>query len=214
MIWWVWSVAKQVSELESVYVATDDERIANVVYAFGGEVVMTGECSCGTERVAQAVANLDCDIVLNIQGDEPVINPEMLRDLMSAFGDTTVGMATLKKEIVEPSDLNNPNVAKITTDIQGNALYFSRSLIPFNRDNCNDVRYFKHIGLYGYTKEFLNIYANLPQGRFEQIEQLEQLRTLEHGYKLRVVETKYDVHAVDVPEDIPKVSNLLALPSN
>jgi 3-deoxy-manno-octulosonate cytidylyltransferase (CMP-KDO synthetase) len=213
MVWWVWKSAKQVAELDEVIVATDDDRIANEVRAFGGECVMTSvDCTCGTERVAQVLLNKAYDVALNIQGDEPCIKPEMLSDLISAFTDPTVQMATLKKLIEVNADLDNPNVAKIVTDTTDNAMYFSRSPIPYNRDKVEGIRYFKHIGLYGYRREFLNVYAALPRGAFEDIEQLEQLRTLEHGYKLRVVETRFDVHAVDTPKDLETVRDLLLYP--
>lgn len=202
MIQWVYERVSAVEEISEVYVATDDERIFNEVQEFGGKAIMTGECSCGSDRVYQACKNIDCDIILNIQGDEPMIKTEMIKDLISAFDDPDVQMATLKKEITSESDINNPNIAKLITDVNDNAIYFSRSTVPYNRDGLDDVKYFKHIGVYGYTKDFLKTFVELPQSKLERAEQLEQLRAIENGYKIKVVETKYQSIGVDLPEHI------------
>jgi 3-deoxy-manno-octulosonate cytidylyltransferase (CMP-KDO synthetase) len=209
MIQHVYERVKSMSEFDEVFVATDDARIYDVVESFGGKAVMTGDCACGSDRVAEACRNLNFDIAVNIQGDEPLIKPEMVRDLISAFEDGAVQMATLKKEITDMTELNNPNVSKVVTDIHGDAMYFSRLPIPFDRDNKKNYRYYKHVGVYGYTKNFLQIYASLPQGHFEVIEQLEQLRALENGYKLRLAETTYESAAVDLPEHIAIIENLI-----
>lgn len=205
MIQWVYEKVKSVEEIEDVYVATDDERIYDTVEKFGGKAVMTGQCSCGSDRVYQACENIDADIILNIQGDEPMIKTEMIRDLISAFDDSTVMMATLKKEINTEEEINNPNIAKLITDVNNDAIYFSRSTIPYNRDNRDDVKYYKHIGVYGYTKEFLKKFVSLPQSAFENAEQLEQLRAIENGYKIRVIETQHQSIGVDLPEHIQQV---------
>lgn len=202
MIQWVYERVSSVPEISEVYVATDDQRIYDVVLDFGGKAIMTGECSCGSNRVYQASEKIEADIILNIQGDEPMIKPEMLEDLISAFDDPEVVMATLKKEINTELDINNPNIAKLITDKNNNAIYFSRSSIPYNRDGRDDVKYYKHIGVYGYTKKFLKIFANLPQSSLEKAEQLEQLRAIENGYKIRVIETQHQSIGVDLPEHI------------
>ena len=206
MIQWVYERVKGVNEIEEVFVATDDERILKVVDTFGGKAVMTGECACGTDRVYEASKDLDANIVLNIQGDEPLIKPEMIRDLIHAFDDPSVMMATLKKEMIS-EDVNDPNIVKVITDNNGDAVYFSRSIIPYNRDERKTVRYYKHIGIYGYTKEYLSKFVTLPQSELETTEKLEQLRSLEHGFKIRVVETKYQSIAVDLPEHISLIEN-------
>lgn len=209
MIQWVYEAVAGIPEIAAVYVATDDERIAKAVKSFGGNAVMTGECACGTERVAQVCKGLDFDVVLNIQGDEPMMKAEMVRDLIRAFEDESVRMATLKKEIFTPEEISNPNIAKVVTDKNGDAVYFSRSTIPFNRDGTA-VRYFKHIGVYGYRREFLYKFAGLPRTPLERAEELEQLRALENGYKIRVAETLHQSIGVDLPEHIAFVERELS----
>lgn len=208
MIRWVYEAVKKVSEISEVYVATDDERIYQAVVDFGGLAVMTGICSCGTDRVYQAVKEIDYDIVLNIQGDEPAIKAEMIRDLISAFEDDSVCMATLKKVIGETEDIDAPNVVKVITDIHDNAIYFSRQAIPFDRDR-KGVRYYKHIGVYGYTKKFLAEYVAMEQTKLELAESLEQLRAIENGYKIKVIETSCNSVGVDLPEHIALVEEEL-----
>lgn len=209
MIQWVYEKVSSVSEISEVYVATDDKRIFEAVTKFGGKAIMTGECSCGSDRVYQACEKINANIILNIQGDEPSIKTEMIRDLISAFNDSDVQMATLKKEITADEDVNNPNMVKVITDVNDNALYFSRSPIPFNRDSVEGVKYYKHIGVYGYTKEFLKKFVSMPQSSFEKTESLEQLRAIENGYKIRVIETKYQSIGVDLPEHVGLVEEEL-----
>ncbi len=204
MIQWVYERVSSLNIIDSVYVATDDERIFNAVYQFGGKALMTGECSCGTERVFQASKDIESDIVLNVQGDEPLIDPRMLGDLITAFDDEDVLMATLKKKITNYDEIDNTNVVKVITDNYENAIYFSRFSIPYNRDGLA-IEYYKHIGVYGYRKSFLEEFVSLPKGKLEVIENLEQLRAIENGYKIRVKETGYQSIGVDVPEDIERV---------
>lgn len=201
MIQHVYERVSSVKQISSVYVATDDQRIFDCVESFGGKAIMTGQCSCGTDRVYQAVKDIDCDIVLNIQGDEPTIKTEMIEDLISAFHDNKVQFATLKKKLESDDDGLATNMVKVVTDTNGDAIYFSRYAIPFNRDN-RAIDYFKHIGVYGYTKHFLEKYVRLPQSALEKAESLEQLRAIENGYKIRVIETKYNSIGVDLPEHI------------
>lgn len=212
MIQWVYERVKGVEGINDVYVATDDERIFDTVECFGGKVIMTSkEHKSGTDRISEAISKIDddIDIVLNIQGDEPMIKKEMISQLISAFDDESVNMATLKKRLYDEDDINNPNIAKVITDENNDAIYFSRSTIPYNRDGKDDIKYFKHIGVYGYKKDFLMKFSNLKKSNLEELEQLEQLRVIENGYKIRVVETMFESIGVDLPEHINKVEELL-----
>lgn len=205
MIQRVYEQVKQAAGISRVIVATDDERIYDAVQHFSGEAVMTGNCSCGTERVYEAIKDESCDIVINVQGDEPLIKPEMIDELIEAMECDDIVMATLCKEITEDSDIDNPNVVKVIRDKNENAIYFSRHPIPFNRDERKDVKYFKHIGIYGYNKEFLREYVQTKKTPLEIAENLEQLRVLESGYKIKVRETAFDSRGVDMPEDVIKI---------
>lgn len=209
MIQWVYEKVSSVPEISDVYVATDDERIFNTVTEFGGKAIMTGECVCGSDRVYQACKEIDAKVILNIQGDEPSIKKEMIQDLISAFDDSEVQMATLKKEIINEEDINNPNIVKVITDCNNDAIYFSRSVVPYNRDNVKSVKHYKHIGVYGYKKDFLEKFVNMPQSSLEKTESLEQLRIIENGYKIRVFETKHQSIGVDLPEHIALVEQEL-----
>lgn len=201
MIQWVWEAASKSGSLQDVIVATDDERIYDCVQAFGGHAVMTGECSCGTERVYEVVKDTDCDIVINIQGDEPLIKPTVIDALADGFIDSDVQMATMKRKIVDPGEIENPNVVKVISDINQNAIYFSRYAIPYQRNKNMGTEYWAHIGIYAYRKAFLEQYVSLKQSSLEQAEQLEQLRVLENGYSIRVLETDYVGYGIDTPED-------------
>lgn len=212
MIQWVYERVKGVEGINDVYVATDDERIFDTVECFGGKVIMTSKAhKSGTDRISEAISKIDDDIdlVLNIQGDEPMIKKEMISQLISAFDDESVNMATLKKRLYDEDDIKNPNIAKVITDVNNDAIYFSRSTIPYNRDGKDDIKYFKHIGVYGYKKHFLNKFTNLNKSTLEKLEQLEQLRVIENGYKIRVVETEFESIGVDLPEHIIKVEKLI-----
>lgn len=209
MIQRVYEQVRQAIGIDEVIVATDDERIYNTVRQFNGKVVMTGECSCGTERVYEVIKDNICKIVINVQGDEPLIKPKMIEELVSVFTDNDVVMATLCKEIVDENEANNPNIVKVVRDKNNDALYFSRYLIPFNREGRNNIKYYKHIGIYGYTKDFLKKYVQTEMSLLETAECLEQLRVLENGYKIKVKETIYDSIGVDQQEDIIKIEKIL-----
>mgnify|MGYP001128871942 CR=1 FL=1 len=209
MIQRVYEQVKQAVGIDEVVVATDDERIYNTVRQFNGKAVMTGECSCGTERVYEATKDNICNIVINVQGDEPLIKPKMIEELVSVFANNDVVMATLCKEIVDENEVNNPNIVKVIRDKNDDALYFSRYPIPFNRDGRNDIKYYKHIGIYGYTKDFLKEYVSMEKSSLEIAENLEQLRVLENGYKIKIKETIYDSIGVDRQEDIIKIEEAL-----
>lgn len=209
MIQHVYERVRQVADIEKVIVATDDERILKQVQSFGGEAVLTGECGCGTERVYEAVRGDEYSIAINVQGDEPLIRPQMIKELIDTMAKKNVPMATLCRELTDREDIINPNIVKVIMDLQGDAVYFSRNPIPYNRDNIAGVRYFKHIGMYGYRKDFLEQYVHMSKSPLECAENLEQLRVLENGYKIAVAETQYDSIGVDLPEHIEQIEEIL-----
>jgi 3-deoxy-manno-octulosonate cytidylyltransferase (CMP-KDO synthetase) len=163
----------------------------------------------GTDRVAEAASSEDCDIVVNIQGDEPLIDPAAIdAAILPMAHEPGTLMATLKKKIEDPREVDDPNVVKVITNREGDAIYFSRHAIPFDRDQAG-VPHYKHIGLYVYRRDFLLSYSSLPVGPLERAERLEQLRALENGYPIHVVETEYESWGVDTPEDLERVAYLL-----
>jgi 3-deoxy-manno-octulosonate cytidylyltransferase (CMP-KDO synthetase) len=215
MIQRVWERVKQAQSISGVVVATDDERIRSVVAGFGGEAVLTrADHRSGTERVAEvAAARPEVEILVNVQGDEPMIEPAAIDAAVAAIrDDEEVNVATLAVPIANPKDIMDPNVVKAVLDFDGNALYFSRAPIPWVRDRGDAVRahHLKHVGLYSFRRAALLDFATFPQGDLERVEQLEQLRWLENGYRIRVVETEYDSLSVDVPEDVTRVEELLS----
>lgn len=214
MIQRVYECASACPDISSVYVTTDDERIFKCVEEFGGKAVMTGlNHQSGTDRIAEAVQKLGLssnDIIVNIQGDQPVFEPENISRMVAPLmEDSSIPMSTLKYRIKTEEEIENSNNVKVVTDNRGFALYFSRSPIPYYRDSSPDDEYFKHLGLYAYRKDFILEFTNLPTGRLESAEKLEQLRALEHGYKIMVAEAVSDSPEVDTPEDIKKVEALL-----
>ena len=209
----VWEQAKESLLLEDLIIACDDERVANAAREFGAKVVLTAKAHLsGTDRICEVVNPLDVKIVINIQADEPLIYPVMIDTVAQAFlDDSSLCMVTLMKKIEDPKELNNPNVVKVVVDKNNFVLYFSRVCIPYHAQN-SEVKsplYYKHIGLYGYTKDFLFIYKNLPISNLEKIECLEQLRVLEEGYRIKVIETKHETFGVDTPEDLKKVQEYI-----
>jgi len=196
-----------------VTVATDDQRIFDVVCGFGGNAVITGkENRSGTDRVAEAAEKVGLDyddIVVNIQGDQPEVHPQHLLDVVDPFKtEPDVQMTTLAFKIVKRDEITNPKDCKVTFDSRGYALYFSRSPIPCARDADTIFDTYKHLGIYAYSKRFLDTFRNLPEGRLEIIEKLEQLRAIEYGYQIKVVITEYDSPEVDLPEDISRIEKL------
>ncbi|MBI9032040.1 3-deoxy-manno-octulosonate cytidylyltransferase [bacterium] len=190
-----------------IIIATDNEMIAARVKEFGAECRLTSaDHQSGTDRIAEVVQNLDYDLIINVQGDEPFIKIEPLKELIKAFNDPSVSVASLMHKLHSPSDINNPNNVKVVCGNQEQALYFSRSPIPFNRDKNSNVTYFKHIGVYAYTKQALLEFVKLPMGKLEEVEKLEQLRFLENGYKIKMVETDYRGIGIDTPEDLEKAN--------
>ncbi|OFW14543.1 MAG: 3-deoxy-manno-octulosonate cytidylyltransferase [Acidobacteria bacterium RIFCSPLOWO2_02_FULL_67_21] len=192
--------------VDAVVVATDDPRIAAAVERFGGIARMTrASHRSGLDRVAEVAADLDCPLVVNVQGDEPLVEPDMIAEVVAALaGDPAVEMSTVCRRIAEPSEYTDPNVVKVVADRDGNALYFSRAPIPFERGGAAAPAY-KHIGLYAYRRPFLLRLAALPQSPLEQAEALEQLRVLEHGFRIRTVVTQHDSIGVDTPQDLERV---------
>jgi 3-deoxy-manno-octulosonate cytidylyltransferase (CMP-KDO synthetase) len=208
MLQHVYERAAQARYLSKIVIATDDDRIYSAARAFGGSVRMTRpDHISGTDRVAEIASAEQAEIVVNIQGDEPLIDPDAIdAAVLAMIEDEDAPMGTLKKRIEDPSEAANPNVVKVVTDRAGNAIYFSRCPIPYVRDRS--AAHFKHIGLYMYRRDFLLRYSDLQVGPLEQAERLEQLRALENGYRIRVVETDYDSLGVDTPEDLERVSAL------
>lgn len=214
MIQHVYQRATSCPEISEVFVATDDERIFKCVNDFGGKAVMTeSRHLTGTDRIAEAALNMDLDkddVIVNIQGDQPVFSPSVISDLIMPFmTNQDVLMSTLKYRITEKSEVEDPNHVKVVTDMEGFALFFSRYPIPFFRDSKSDKTHYKHLGFYAYRLRFLNEFTRLPSRELESAEKLEQLRSLEYGFKIKVVETSYDSIEVDTPSDIKKVENII-----
>ena len=206
----VFERASQARYLSRVIIATDDQRIYAEARRFGAPVRMTrADHASGTDRVAEVASAESAELIVNIQGDEPLIDPAAIdAAVLGLLDDPDVPMGTLKKRIEDPRELSNPNVVKVVTDRRENAIYFSRSLIPYPGRAGGGVRHYKHIGLYVYRRDFLLSYSQLPVGPLEQAERLEQLRALENGYSIRVVETEYESLGVDTPEDLEGVARL------
>ncbi len=210
MLQHVWERASLARYLSDVVIATDDERIASEGRRFGARVRMTSPAhESGTDRLAEVASAENAHLYVNIQGDEPLIDPEAIdAAILSVEGDESVVMGTLKKQIYDPTDIVNTNVVKVITDLLGNAIYFSRCPIPYERDGrSGEPLYFKHVGLYVYRRDFLLHYPDLSGG---PLERLEQLRALENGYRIRVVPTEYESLGVDTPEDLARVNELFS----
>ena len=225
----VYERAKSAGLVEEVFVATDDRRIYDAVEGFGGKAIMTsGEHQSGTDRIAEAVLQLQssADIIVNVQGDEPMIEPGMVDDVIRLLmEDKDASIGTLARRIEDSEDINDPNVVKVVFSADGNALYFSRAPIPYHRDSYElsvmsdeskdkeKTRYalpithyfFKHIGIYAYRKDVLLKFSKLPQTRLEDLEKLEQLRALENGFRIKVKETVFETIGVDTPADLERV---------
>jgi 3-deoxy-manno-octulosonate cytidylyltransferase (CMP-KDO synthetase) len=202
MVQWVYEGACRASRLKRLIVATDDERILQAALGFGAEACMTSpDAASGTERVAEVAARYDLPIVINIQGDEPLLRGETIDSLVEVLQDEAVPMATLARRETDLSRIADPNVVKLVRDVQGFALYFSRSPLPYQALDF----FWEHTGIYGYQQKFLQRFRGLPASRLEQAEKLEQLRALEHGFRIKVLETPHSTLSVNTPEDIIKV---------
>lgn len=202
----VYEQASKARHIQKLIIATDDERICSASKAFGAEVRMTSpRHRSGTERVAEVAEQLDNPIIINIQGDEPLLQGQMIDDLVTALQEESVPMATLVTTVTEIDRMFDKDIVKVVSDNEGNALYFSRSPIPFQADD----HFSQHIGIYGYQKEFLLKFNSLPASRLEVCEGLEQLRVLENGYRIKIIPTDYQALSVDTPQDIMAVENYL-----
>jgi len=202
----VYERAKKASLLQQLIIATDDERIVSASRAFGADVRMTSpDHKSGTERVAEVSEALSSPIIINIQGDEPLLHGQMIDDLVQALQDSEVPMATLAVKVTDMERIHDQDIVKVVADKNGNALYFSRSPIPFRAAD----HFHQHIGIYGYQREFLINFHSLPYSRLEASEGLEQLRALENGYRIKIVPTPYQALSVDTPKDIMAVENFM-----
>lgn len=210
MIQHVYERASAARKPAEVLIATDHPLVFEAVKAFGGSVILTSpDHPTGTDRLAEVARNYpDVDVLINVQGDEPLIAPEVIDQLAAAFeADPELAMATLMTEMDE-EEYHTPSAVKVVTDLQGYALYFSRSLLPYPRNPHTAMRVYKHIGVYAYKRDFLLKYASLEPTPLEKAESLEQLRALEYGYKIKVLTTDFKSIGVDTPEDLAKVNRL------
>lgn len=196
---------------DDVIVVTDHQIIYDEIYNNGGKAIMSNAThESGSDRIAEAVADMDVDVIINVQGDEPFVSKQPLADVVAIFkNDTTVQVASLMKKIIKDEDFTNPNIVKLVCDKNNDALYFSRAAIPFNRNNDAANFSYEHIGIYGFTKKALLQFTLWPMGTLEQLEKLEQLRYLENGVKIRMVETDITMLKIDVPEDLGKAEEFL-----
>ena len=207
----VYEQCLKVKNIDEVYIATDSFEIKEVCETFTNQVIITKSThQSGTDRIGEAISSIDCDIVINVQGDEPFIEPSLIEALVNSFSNSDISMSSAMSKINNVKDLQNSNVVKVVVDSQNNALFFSRSMLPFPRDvkeilSSNEVlekyQFFRHIGIYGYRKEFLLNYINMKQSPLEKIEKLEQLRALENGFKIKMIETDFSLTGIDTHED-------------
>lgn len=216
MIQHVYERAQRAELVKGVIVATDDTRILDAVKGFGGEALMTSDAhKSGTDRLAEVAKGLKSDIIVNIQGDEPLIEPAMIDEAIRPLvEDSSIVMGSLKAEIRDGAELNNPNVVKVVVDRNDFALYFSRYPVPYFRDASPLsllTGHFKHIGIYVYRSDFLLQYATMPQTPLEEAEKLEQLRALENGYRIKVPTTRFQSIGVDTEEDLDRVRRIISL---
>ena len=207
----VYEQCLKVKNVDEVYIATDSLEIKEVCKTFTNQVIITKSThQSGTDRIGEAISSIDCDIVINVQGDEPFIEPSLIEALVNSFSNSEISMSSAMSKVNNVKDLQNSNVVKVVVDSQNNALFFSRSMLPFPRDVkeisiANEVlekyQFFRHIGIYGYRKEFLLHYVNMEQSSLEKIEKLEQLRALENGFKIKMIETDSSLMGIDTLED-------------
>ena len=201
----VYENARAMHLFDEVLVVTDSDDIMNEILSVGGSVIKsTKDHQSGSDRIAEAIASIDVDVVVNIQGDEPFIEKEPLQDLLMCFEDPSVAVASIMKRFGEGDEPENPNQVKVVCNKNNDALYFSRSPVPFKRNRSADLPYFKHVGVYAYRKEALLNFTLWPMGALEQTEMLEQLRYLENGVAIRMVETKTNSIGIDTPEDLER----------
>ncbi|MCX7793616.1 MAG: 3-deoxy-manno-octulosonate cytidylyltransferase [Thermodesulfovibrionales bacterium] len=221
IIQWVFERARCAKRIQDVIVATDDERIVEVIKNAGGKAVMTSKHhASGTDRIAEVAKDIMCDIIINVQGDEPFISPDIIDKTIELLNDRRASISTMAKIIEEPGEIKDPNVVKVVLDREGFALYFSRSVIPFYRDKWRSLeeinfesgmKVYKHIGIYGYRRDVLLGLSQTPQGELEKTEKLEQLRALENGMRIKVGITTVNTIGIDTPQDLKKAEEWLNL---
>ena len=217
----VYEQCKRATNIDEIYIATDSPKVKESCESFTKNIIMTDDThNSGTDRIAQAVKSIDCDVVINVQGDEPFIEPSLIEKIANSFIDTDTMMSSALHKIKKVEDLKNNNVVKVTVDKNNNALYFSRSIIPHHRDEWDTLlnhhiaipeplKFYRHLGIYGYTKDFLLNYSNMEESYLERLEKLEQLRVLENGYKIKMIEIDYNSIGIDTEEDYKKALELL-----
>ena len=212
LIQWSWEAAKEAHQLDELIIACDSLELKKCAEDFGAQVVLTSaDQPSGTDRIAEAVSDLDVRIVVNIQADEPLIHPSIIDSLaQEMLANTDISMVTAKKKIDQDQEVNNPNTVKVICDKDGWAIYFSRFAIPYYCGQGAAKNYYKHLGIYAYTKDFLYTFKNLEPSNLEKAEKLEQLRVLESGYKIKVIETQFNSWGVDTEEDLQQVERILA----
>lgn len=216
----VYEQCLKANNIDAVYIATDSPEVKKSCENFTTNIIITDDThESGTDRIAQAIQEIDCDVVINVQGDEPFIEPQLIEKLANSFNDD-IKMASALHKIKTVDELKNHNVVKVTIDKNSNALYFSRSIIPHHRDEWDSLlhhhkiipeplRFYRHLGIYAYTKTFLLEYANMEQSYLERLEKLEQLRVLENGYKIKMIETEYNSIGIDTKEDYERALRVL-----
>jgi len=211
MIYWVYKQTSKVDEFDEIYVATDDQQIFDTCQKYNMNVIMTSDqCATGSDRVAEVAQKVEGDLFVNIQGDEPVIEPEMIRQVISIFKeDPEVYFGSLKKEITDPEEIQAQSTVKVVTDDRGDAMYFSRSVIPSNVKDGKLARVFRHVGIYAYKKDFLLNFSSMEQTELELGEGIEPLRAMQKGYKMRLKETEYSSIGVDYPEHVALVEKVM-----
>lgn len=220
MVQHVYEVAKKAKSIDDVYISTDSLKVKEICESFTNNIIMTDENhQSGTDRIAQAVEDIDCDFVINVQGDEPLMDYKLIDELALILQHKNLNMVSAMHRIDSVDDLVSPNSVKVIVDKNSDAIYFSRSIIPYNRDEQNSIlenttipsiySYYKHIGIYGYLKNFLKDIVITEQTKLEKSEKLEQLRVLENGYKIHMIKTDYVPVGVDVQEDLEKVREML-----
>ena len=218
----VYEQCMKVKNIDAVYIATDSQVVLKACQAFTENIIMTQDThESGTDRIAEAVMQLDCDIVINVQGDEPFIEPQLIEEMVEALiNNPTHVMCSAMHRIEQVGELKNPNVVKVTVNNNNEALYFSRSIIPHHRDEWDALlqhhskvpealNFYRHLGLYGYTKDFLLKYSNMQVSYLERLEKLEQLRVLENGFKIKMIKTNYNSIGIDTQSDYEKALRVL-----
>ena len=210
MIWWVYQQCLKVKEIDELYVATDDERIQNTCEEYGMNVIMTStEHKTGSDRVGEVATKVRGDLFINIQGDEPIIPPEMVQDVIRIFDDESVYFGSLRKVITDPDEIKAQSTVKVVVDKNEDALYFSRNVIPSNIKDGILAKTYRHVGIYAYKPDFLLKFVNMEQTELELGEGIEPLRAMENGYSIRVHETRYSSIGVDYPEHVKLVEKIL-----